>query len=236
MIDRFDGQYRFLSNFYTEKFIYHGYTWKSVEHAFQAFKFYPDKERMSLVCEAATPGEAKKLGRQFGMRNDWEAVKIPIMTDLVRNKFYTRYLADRLVETGDEELVEGNSWKDFFWGVCNGVGENHLGKILMMIRKEISDFRNREDSLFVKDIVSYKTSTDYYQLWELARKQSVICLVGVGDESFDIARTVFSECDNGIEISCRGLGYIDAHTLVVFVEQCVNNNVRFVVPELEKVN
>ena len=27
--------------------------------------------------------------------------------------------------------------EDFFWGVCNGKGENHLGKILMKVRDEI---------------------------------------------------------------------------------------------------
>jgi predicted NAD-dependent protein-ADP-ribosyltransferase YbiA (DUF1768 family) len=32
------------------------------------------------------------------------------------------------------ELIEGNWWGDTYWGVCNGVGENHLGKLLMKIR------------------------------------------------------------------------------------------------------
>jgi predicted NAD-dependent protein-ADP-ribosyltransferase YbiA (DUF1768 family) len=42
-----------------------------------------------------------------------------------------------LKATGDEELVEGNWWNDTFWGVCNGVGENNLGKLLMKIRAEL---------------------------------------------------------------------------------------------------
>ena len=30
----------------------------------------------------------------------------------------------------DNELIEGNDWHDTFWGVCNGIGKNWLGKIL----------------------------------------------------------------------------------------------------------
>ena len=33
-----------------------------------------------------------------------------------------------------QELVEGNTWGDKVWGVCDGVGENNLGKTLMRIR------------------------------------------------------------------------------------------------------
>ena len=47
-------------------------------------------------------------------------------------------LAKWLIETGDEILVEGNTWNDKFWGVCNGEGANNLGKILMAIRTELS--------------------------------------------------------------------------------------------------
>lgn len=47
-----------------------------------------------------------------------------------------------LINTGDAELIEGNSWGDTFWGECNGIGENNLGKILMKIRKEIVDLEN----------------------------------------------------------------------------------------------
>jgi predicted NAD-dependent protein-ADP-ribosyltransferase YbiA (DUF1768 family) len=35
------------------------------------------------------------------------------------------------------EIVEENTWNDRFWGVCNGFGSNHLGKILMRIREEL---------------------------------------------------------------------------------------------------
>lgn len=58
------------------------------------------------------------------------------MTDLVRQKF-TGPLRRFLVETYPSDLVEGNTWGDTFWGVCRGVGENHLGWILMLVRDEM---------------------------------------------------------------------------------------------------
>jgi predicted NAD-dependent protein-ADP-ribosyltransferase YbiA (DUF1768 family) len=39
--------------------------------------------------------------------------------------------------TGSEEIIEWNNWGDRIWGkTYDGVGENHLGKILMKIREE----------------------------------------------------------------------------------------------------
>ncbi len=46
-------------------------------------------------------------------------------------------LAQRLLATGDAELVEGNNWGDRFWGICRGEGRNELGKILMKVRDEL---------------------------------------------------------------------------------------------------
>uniref|UniRef100_UPI00345E83CD NADAR domain-containing protein n=1 Tax=uncultured Duncaniella sp. TaxID=2768039 RepID=UPI00345E83CD len=51
-------------------------------------------------------------------------------------------LAEKLIATGDAELVEGNYWHDTVWGVCDGVGENHLGKILMRVREELKNSTN----------------------------------------------------------------------------------------------
>lgn len=47
------------------------------------------------------------------------------------------FLKEALLATGDSELIEGNTWRDYFWGVCNGKGQNKLGKILMRIRAEL---------------------------------------------------------------------------------------------------
>ena len=71
------------------------------------------------------------------LREDWEQVKLLVMEDLVRQKFSKDPLKDRLLSTGSEYLEETNWWKDTYWGVCNGVGENILGQILMRVRDSL---------------------------------------------------------------------------------------------------
>ena len=60
------------------------------------------------------------------------------MFDVVALKFKQNlFLAEKLLKTGDEELIEGNDWNDCYWGVCQGKGENKLGQILQRIRSEL---------------------------------------------------------------------------------------------------
>ena len=81
------------------------------------------------------PAEAKKLGRRVELRPEWEYIKERVMFEIVLNKFNQNpQLAKMLLATGEEELVEGNTWGDRTWGVCDGVGQNRLGKILMKVR------------------------------------------------------------------------------------------------------
>ena len=137
-IDRFRGEYEFLSNFYPSEIVLHDLiVYPTVEHAFQAHKTFNTTTRKS-IASAETPGDAKKLGRILVLRPDWEEVKLVIMEECLYDKF-TRYndLRDKLLATGDEELIEGNTWGDRFWGVCNGSGENHLGKLLMRLREKL---------------------------------------------------------------------------------------------------
>ena len=80
------------------------------------------------------------MGRQVTLRTDWEQVKVSIMEKIVRAKFVQNpYLMKKLLDTGELLLIEGNTWKDTFWGVDinNGEGKNHLGKILMNVREEL---------------------------------------------------------------------------------------------------
>lgn len=44
-------------------------------------------------------------------------------------------MVDRLILKMNTMIYEGNDWHDVYWGVCNGVGENMLGKMLMKIRQ-----------------------------------------------------------------------------------------------------
>ena len=100
-----------------------------------------DLQAPSFSCGVLTKlnlSEAKRLGRRVRLRSDWEQVKYDVMLDVVRAKFNQHPdLAQKLLATGDEELVEGNDWGDTYWGVCNGRGKNMLGKILMRVRAEL---------------------------------------------------------------------------------------------------
>lgn len=137
IIDKFDGEHEFLSNFFIHTIIEDGIEFPTNEHAFQAAKTNDRQEKLK-IAQARTPGVAKRAGRKVTLRPDWEEVKIGIMTELVWLKFQDPGLKQRLLATGDAELVEGNNWNDRFWGVCEGTGRNELGKILMQIRAEIA--------------------------------------------------------------------------------------------------
>jgi ribA/ribD-fused uncharacterized protein len=136
VIDRFTGNYKFLSNFYYHKFKFEGATYRTAEHCFQAQKTHKRHEIVNIKG-ADSPGAAKRLGRNCTLREDWDLVKHNIMERIVRAKFKDPEMAKLLAATGDAELIEGNSWYDTFWGVCNGRGSNHLGKILMKVREEL---------------------------------------------------------------------------------------------------
>lgn len=136
-IDCFDGEYAFLSNFYDSPIERDGIVYPTNEHFFQAMKTLNPEEHRQIAA-AATPGKAKRLGRQVKLRPDWEEVKLQIMKEgLILKFFCNKDLAKKLIATGNAELVEGNTWNDKFWGVCDGVGENNLGKLLMEIREDL---------------------------------------------------------------------------------------------------
>lgn len=136
MINCFDGEFAFLSNFYPSPIEFEDITYPTNEHFFQAMKTLDLDERRA-IANCATPGQAKRMGRRVALRPDWEEVKEDVMLTGLCIKFTDRALRSQLLETGDEELVEGNSWGDTTWGVCNGVGQNKLGKLLMRVREEL---------------------------------------------------------------------------------------------------
>lgn len=143
MINDFRYGGGFLSNFYPCKVTILGHTYNSSEAAYQAQKCSNEEDRKKF--ETLTASEAKKLGRQIPMVGNWDEIRAGIMHAVCRAKFYRNTdLADKLLATGDEELVEGNTWGDTFWGDCDGVGENQLGKILMKIREDM-----RKDDKFL---------------------------------------------------------------------------------------
>ena len=183
----FRGEHYWLSNFYHCRIMFKGIAYPNAEAAFQAQKvdilssFRPDqftekdKERFTALDGLA----AKKLGmgrsdRQFRMNDEelkaWHPIALSVMEDIVRAKFNQNpELKEKLLETEDLRLIEGNNWNDDFYGISlllecpddpnpwkrkklkrdedgsfilahpETEDNNHLGKILMKIREELRE-------------------------------------------------------------------------------------------------
>ncbi|HFD2083280.1 NADAR family protein [Clostridium perfringens] len=136
MIKEFKGKYYFLSNYSKSDIKINDITFLNAESAFHSFK---DMKRQSQFANL-DPATAKRKGRNVKLREDWESVKDEIMYLVVKEKFkQNKELREKLIETGNEYLEEGNTWNDTYWGVCNGIGKNKLGKILMKVRSEMKN-------------------------------------------------------------------------------------------------
>jgi predicted NAD-dependent protein-ADP-ribosyltransferase YbiA (DUF1768 family) len=143
-IESFSGKYRFLSNYWPVDVEFEGISYPSVEQAYKAAKTLDIDSRMAIAN--LTPNK-KDLGEKIelileasSIRPDWnDELRLQIMELLLNQKFDGRdpVLKQKLIDTGNLELIEGNTWGDVFFGVCNGIGENHLGKLLMKIRGSI---------------------------------------------------------------------------------------------------
>ena len=135
MINSFSGDHRFLSNFYPVEVVLDGVTYPTVENAYQAAKTLNLEKRKEFI--GVTPGFAKRLGQRLELRPDWSGVKLNIMKQLNEQKYMRPDLRKKLCDTYPQVLIEGNTWGDTFWGVCEGKGSNHLGQILMAVRLQI---------------------------------------------------------------------------------------------------
>lgn len=146
----FQGEYRYLSNFYIEPDGTH------VEGHFQEAKCAEAYQRRWFHVEGEvfptwkSPKECKAIGRKVVLRDDWEDVKLDIMLFHVRKKFKDHpSLAEKLRWTClvGPYIEETNSWGDTFWGVCNGKGLNMLGEILMVVRAEAFQWPHTPDRM-----------------------------------------------------------------------------------------
>lgn len=169
MIDSFSGRWAFLSNFYPVEIKHRGIEYPSVEHYYVSEKintdqyingiFYPLSDVKEIISKIKDPGEVKRFGRKLTLRKDWDDVRLKVMEWGLREKFKNEELKKLLLQTNDEELIEGNWWHDNFFGSCScekckNKGENHLGRLLMKIRSEIQNSDKRpslEDILFPKN-------------------------------------------------------------------------------------
>ena len=118
MINEFQGEHRFLSNFYPARVTWMGHVYPTVEHAFQAAKFAAHPDVVKEIQEAESPGQTKKIARKHSqlVPAEWTIfTRELVMMYLLQQKFAKgTAMGDKLVATGDERLIEGNSWGDTF--------------------------------------------------------------------------------------------------------------------------
>ena len=159
MIDKFDGDYAFLSNFYVVDPPLQLHYWRNLDSLGSGKLVANTSEALYQAGKSKDPSsykdltayQSKKKGRQETMSEEelkyWNKVKLHLMERILRLKFDDNHkvLQEKLLATGDEELVEGNTWNDTYWGICEGEGENHLGKLLMQIRKELKEIKESKD-------------------------------------------------------------------------------------------
>lgn len=137
-IGTFRGRYEFLSNFSGVFVEYAGIIYPTVEHAFQAAKT-EDAALRKEFQHVGTAADAKYYGKRVRLRSDWDAVKVDIMHDLLRQKFSQEPYRTKLLATGDAYIEEGNTHGDRYWGTVKGEGKNTLGELIMTVREELAN-------------------------------------------------------------------------------------------------
>lgn len=153
-IDSFRGEFYFLSNFFNSPICVpianfdSTFTFCTGEHLFHAAKISASDASveeqyayLNNLSRNPNPNKAKYLGRSISIDpKRWDAMSYAVMTRVQKIKFEQHpKLAQKLINTGESLLVEGNTWGDKLWGVSKGEGKNQLGIILMDLRKALQD-------------------------------------------------------------------------------------------------
>lgn len=140
MITEFRNEYEFLSNKYDAPVTIDGLTYRNAESAYQAQKTVSEAEKkMFLNLDGHY---AERLGKRIKIRKDWDISKEQILYEILSVKFSEKHLKEKLLSTGEEEIVYSTGPMNLFWGVHDGKGKNHLGRLLMKIRKELKESRS----------------------------------------------------------------------------------------------
>lgn len=143
-IDRFRGEYFFLSNFFPAVTPHRGHLFPTSEHAYMAART-TDVDAVAAILSTSDPAAAQQIGRAATQLVNWGQLRFGAMAEILTAKFtYNPDLADKLVATTGRVLVEGNTWHDQTWGNCTCdehravAGENALGACLMAVRAQLA--------------------------------------------------------------------------------------------------
>jgi len=139
-----------LSQWFPHPFTREGVRYRTAEHFMMAEKarLFADQDRLTMILDAESPGEAKRLGREVqGFSSEvWDRECVAIVrTGSIAKFASTLEMRSYLVGTGSRVLVEASP-RDRIWGVglalsnpaieqpSQWLGRNLLGFALMQAR------------------------------------------------------------------------------------------------------
>ena len=145
---------KWLSTHYMDgnDFEYKGRQYKTVEHAFQAQKNNDPEfqdlltlgndnylgDDISIIKRQTNKSGMKKLKKTI--IDNWDTLQIGIMKDIIISYLDSNLeIKEKLINTGSKDLMYTGPGSDSFWGKVKNSGENNHGKILMDIRRDLSN-------------------------------------------------------------------------------------------------
>lgn len=114
-----------------------------------------NREHRIVIARAERPGIAKWMcspngykGFKIELRDNWNSIRDDAMLYGLRKKVNNHpVVAEKLIATYPQNLIEGNKWHDNYWGNCtcprckNIPGLNRLGISWEMVRIELINRR-----------------------------------------------------------------------------------------------
>jgi len=135
----YEHEYYVFSNFSSFALEWKGQLWMTSEHAYHAEKF-TDQTLRDTIRKARSAHDAMKFAYAHKDKyvHAWDEIKLDVMKKILLAKVAQHpYVKKKLLESGDQPLIE-DSWRDAYWGWGpNKDGENHLGKLWMEVRNEV---------------------------------------------------------------------------------------------------
>ena len=138
-----------LSNMYPCKITYKDKLFYGVDHLYYYLLYYQHPEIQNKIekCSGICANfNAKKIGDSNiePIKDITDSQKINLIRNCIRLKYeQNKHCLDYLLDTEDAILIEYAFWGDTYWGCVlkegRYEGENHTGKLLMELRKELRD-------------------------------------------------------------------------------------------------
>ena len=119
------------------------YTFPSVEHYYQAMKFYTNDERFTKILNLQDPDAARLLTKtpeyKINRRDDFDKNKFDIMERGLYAKFKQNPRAAELLKTTGDAILVKSCPVCYKCGFGIGSGTNRIGKTLMEIRQKLQE-------------------------------------------------------------------------------------------------